>query len=181
MLLEPYNRSEGGIRTHGRLTPSPVFKTGSINHSDTSPWWSISYVSPQHNRHYLFELSLHLKVYQGRMPTPNSFLLQELICVRFVRQVLSSGAKDYLFIRVLVISTLVNSSHTIKHVPGFPGFLLYEVFLHYPRRFVKRKFLIGLPRFERRTKESRSRVLPLHYRPKNTIQRILPYRLILLK
>ena len=27
----------GGIRTHGELAPSPVFKTGSLNHSDTLP------------------------------------------------------------------------------------------------------------------------------------------------
>lgn len=51
------------------------------------------------------------------------FYYKSFHCVRFVRQVLSSGAKDYLFIKVLVISTLVYSSHTIKHVPGFPGFL----------------------------------------------------------
>ena len=30
-------RGEGGIRTHGGFEASPVFKTGSINHSDTSP------------------------------------------------------------------------------------------------------------------------------------------------
>ena len=28
---------EGEIRTHGRVAPSPVFKTGSFNRSDTSP------------------------------------------------------------------------------------------------------------------------------------------------
>src|SRR3954453_22401888 len=28
---------EGGIRTHGRLAPTPVFKTGALNHSATSP------------------------------------------------------------------------------------------------------------------------------------------------
>ena len=27
----------GGIRTHGRLSPSPVFKTGTFNHSVTHP------------------------------------------------------------------------------------------------------------------------------------------------
>ena len=27
----------GEIRTHGRLTPSPVFKTGALNHSATLP------------------------------------------------------------------------------------------------------------------------------------------------
>src|SRR5205823_12212580 len=27
----------GGIRTHGRLAPSPVFKTGALNHSATRP------------------------------------------------------------------------------------------------------------------------------------------------
>jgi hypothetical protein len=27
----------GGIRTHGTLARSPVFKTGSFNHSDTHP------------------------------------------------------------------------------------------------------------------------------------------------
>jgi hypothetical protein len=28
---------EGGIRTHGRLSPTPVFETGPIGHSGTSP------------------------------------------------------------------------------------------------------------------------------------------------
>ena len=28
---------EGGIRTHGRVAPSPVFKTGAFNRSATSP------------------------------------------------------------------------------------------------------------------------------------------------
>ncbi len=28
---------EGGIRTHGTRKGSPVFETGSFNHSDTSP------------------------------------------------------------------------------------------------------------------------------------------------
>lgn len=27
----------GGIRTHGTLSRTPVFKTGSLNHSDTHP------------------------------------------------------------------------------------------------------------------------------------------------
>ena len=27
----------GGIRTHGRLAPTPVFKTGALNHSATHP------------------------------------------------------------------------------------------------------------------------------------------------
>ena len=29
---------EGGIRTHGRVAPSPVFKTGAFNRSATSPF-----------------------------------------------------------------------------------------------------------------------------------------------
>lgn len=32
---------EGGIRTRGRVTPTPVFETGSFNHSDTSPRWPL--------------------------------------------------------------------------------------------------------------------------------------------
>ena len=28
---------EGEIRTHGGISPSPVFKTGALNHSATSP------------------------------------------------------------------------------------------------------------------------------------------------
>ena len=28
---------EGGIRTHGCLTTTPLFESGTINHSDTSP------------------------------------------------------------------------------------------------------------------------------------------------
>jgi hypothetical protein len=28
---------EGGIRTHGRIAPTPVFKTGAFNRSATSP------------------------------------------------------------------------------------------------------------------------------------------------
>src|SRR4051794_21661016 len=35
-LAEPIG-GEGGIRTHGRLAPTPVFKTGALNHSATSP------------------------------------------------------------------------------------------------------------------------------------------------
>lgn len=31
------SRGEGGIRTHGDLSATPVFKTGAINHSTTSP------------------------------------------------------------------------------------------------------------------------------------------------
>ncbi len=30
-------RGRGGIRTHGRIAPTAVFKTASINHSDTLP------------------------------------------------------------------------------------------------------------------------------------------------
>src|SRR5262249_12982649 len=38
-------RSGGsGIRTHGRVTPTPVFKTGSLNHSDTPPELRTFYV-----------------------------------------------------------------------------------------------------------------------------------------
>jgi hypothetical protein len=29
---------EGGIRTHGALASTPVFETGTFNHSATSPW-----------------------------------------------------------------------------------------------------------------------------------------------
>jgi hypothetical protein len=31
------NGGEGEIRTHGGISPSPVFKTGALNHSATSP------------------------------------------------------------------------------------------------------------------------------------------------
>ena len=31
------NGGEGGIRTHGRLSPTAVFKTAALNHSATSP------------------------------------------------------------------------------------------------------------------------------------------------
>ena len=35
------NGGEGGIRTHGGLAPTPVFETGAIDHSATSPClWS---------------------------------------------------------------------------------------------------------------------------------------------
>ena len=37
---------EGGIRTHGELAPTLVFKTRSINHSDTSPFPNILSFSP---------------------------------------------------------------------------------------------------------------------------------------
>lgn len=33
---KPYG-GEGGIRTHGGLAPTPVFETGAIDHSATSP------------------------------------------------------------------------------------------------------------------------------------------------
>jgi hypothetical protein len=32
------NGGRGGIRTHGQLAPSLVFKTSSLNHSDTLPY-----------------------------------------------------------------------------------------------------------------------------------------------
>jgi hypothetical protein len=32
------NGGEGEIRTHGGISPSPVFKTGALNHSATSPY-----------------------------------------------------------------------------------------------------------------------------------------------
>ena len=35
--LDNYIGGRGGIRTHGELAPSPVFKTGSLNRSDTLP------------------------------------------------------------------------------------------------------------------------------------------------
>ena len=35
--LDSLNGGEGGSRTHGRIAPSPVFKTGAIDHSATSP------------------------------------------------------------------------------------------------------------------------------------------------
>src|SRR5215813_11466425 len=37
---------EGGIRTHGRLAPTPVFKTGALNHSATSPALRFQRISP---------------------------------------------------------------------------------------------------------------------------------------
>lgn len=36
MIFALYGRW-GGIRTHGTLSRTPVFKTGSLNHSDTHP------------------------------------------------------------------------------------------------------------------------------------------------
>ena len=36
------NGGEGGIRTHGTLARSPVFKTGAFDHSATSPNYLIS-------------------------------------------------------------------------------------------------------------------------------------------
>jgi hypothetical protein len=32
------NGGSGEIRTHGRVAPSPVFKTGTLNHSVTLPY-----------------------------------------------------------------------------------------------------------------------------------------------
>ena len=37
MFSKNLSCGEGEIRTLGRLTPTPVFETGSFNHSDTSP------------------------------------------------------------------------------------------------------------------------------------------------
>ena len=37
---------EGGIRTHGRLTPTPDFESGTIDHSATSPEARILHQSP---------------------------------------------------------------------------------------------------------------------------------------
>jgi hypothetical protein len=36
-MLDKANGGEGGIRTPGTLSGTPVFKTGAINHSATSP------------------------------------------------------------------------------------------------------------------------------------------------
>ena len=36
-LMGKQASGEGGIRTHGALTDTPVFKTGALNHSATSP------------------------------------------------------------------------------------------------------------------------------------------------
>jgi hypothetical protein len=32
---------EGGIRTHGPLAGTPLFESGTLNHSDTSPYLNI--------------------------------------------------------------------------------------------------------------------------------------------
>jgi hypothetical protein len=37
MFSKNLSCGEGEIRTLDRLTPTPVFETGSFNHSDTSP------------------------------------------------------------------------------------------------------------------------------------------------
>jgi hypothetical protein len=37
-LLGSSSGGEGGIRTHGTVAGTTVFKTVSLNHSDTSPW-----------------------------------------------------------------------------------------------------------------------------------------------
>ena len=37
MVIFELNGRWGGIRTHGTLSRTPVFKTGSLNHSDTHP------------------------------------------------------------------------------------------------------------------------------------------------
>ena len=39
------NGGGGGIRTHGRLSPTSVFKTGAFNHSATPPTESEYWVS----------------------------------------------------------------------------------------------------------------------------------------
>ena len=36
-MLDGLVGGEGGIRTHGTLARTPVFKTGTLNHSVTSP------------------------------------------------------------------------------------------------------------------------------------------------
>jgi hypothetical protein len=36
---------EGGIRTHGKLAPTAVFKTAALNHSATSPIQLIDYAT----------------------------------------------------------------------------------------------------------------------------------------
>src|SRR5580704_19427479 len=35
---EQHTGGRGGIRTHGALAGTPVFKTGALNHSATLPW-----------------------------------------------------------------------------------------------------------------------------------------------
>lgn len=39
----------GGIRTHGRLAPTPVFKTGALNRSATHPKTSRQKLGAKHN------------------------------------------------------------------------------------------------------------------------------------
>src|SRR5688572_12788597 len=42
----------GEIRTHGRLAPSPVFKTGALNHSATHPARLFNHIArPEPSRH----------------------------------------------------------------------------------------------------------------------------------
>jgi hypothetical protein len=41
----------GEIRTHGELAPTPVFKTGALNHSATHPHWRTNPLTlPCHHR-----------------------------------------------------------------------------------------------------------------------------------
>ena len=39
------NSGEGGIRTHGGVTPTPVFETGLFNRSSTSPELILHYLA----------------------------------------------------------------------------------------------------------------------------------------
>ena len=40
------NGGEGGIRTHGRLAPTPDFESGTFDHSATSPTHIELYLAP---------------------------------------------------------------------------------------------------------------------------------------
>ena len=40
------NGGEGGIRTHGRLAPTPDFESGTFDHSATSPTLFQLYLAP---------------------------------------------------------------------------------------------------------------------------------------
>ena len=42
--IQPQNGGESGIRTHGTLACSPVFKTGSFDRSDISPYRFFDYL-----------------------------------------------------------------------------------------------------------------------------------------
>ena len=64
----------GGIRTHGGLAPTPVFKTGALNHSATLP-----------DQYYQYVTDFHFPSKVRIGTEPRAFLLVQEVCDKPLR------------------------------------------------------------------------------------------------